>query len=132
MARHILIFLPNGLIIGQEGANGGISKYQIIGLISLSFLLFLAYFPIFAKFGPNFSFSWAELVFNLDFPHPPNHPPRESMDIVDRAKLIKAKLISLLSRPHIVNMMNLVINFITEIGFHHSNEFHLLDRHLLP
>ena len=27
---------------------------------------------IFAKLSPNFSFSWAEMVFNLDLPHPPN------------------------------------------------------------
>ena len=27
-----------------------------------------------AKLSPSFNFSWAEMVFNLDLPHPPNHP----------------------------------------------------------
>ena len=30
---------------------------------------------IIAKLSPNFSFSWAELVFNLDFPPQPTNPP---------------------------------------------------------
>ena len=25
-------------------------------------------------FLPSFNFSWAEMVFNLNLPHPPNHP----------------------------------------------------------
>ena len=63
------------------------------------------------KLSPNFSFSWDELVFNLDFPHPPNHLPRESIAIVNRAKLSKAKLISFISRAHSLNnFCSLIVN----------------------
>ena len=48
-----------------------------LDLLKLSFLvsLFVSFCYIFhlaiAKLSPNFSFSWAEMVFNLDLPHPP-------------------------------------------------------------
>ena len=38
---------------------------------------------IFAKLSPNFSFSWAEMVFILDLPHPPTHPDKYQNDQVE-------------------------------------------------
>ena len=39
-----------------------------------------------AKLSPNFIFSWAEMVFNLNFALP-NHPhPRESMEMAKRSQ----------------------------------------------
>ena len=32
---------------------------------------------IIAKLSPNFNLSWTELVFNLNFPHPPTHTEKE-------------------------------------------------------
>ena len=38
---------------------------------------------IIAKLSPNFSFSWAEMVFILDLPHPPTHPDKYQNDQVE-------------------------------------------------
>ena len=63
----------------------------------------------------NVSFSWAEMVFNLDF-HP-THPSGKVSKWPNTAKLRKAKLFRSICRPHIIK----VINLITLINFHHNN-----------
>ena len=42
-----------------------------------------------AKLSPNFSFSWAELVFSLDLPHP--HTTRESIRMVNKHYTLQNK-----------------------------------------
>ena len=42
-----------------------------------------------AKLSPNFSFSWAEMDFILNFPHPPTHPPTQ--DSSDSTKKKQSK-----------------------------------------
>ena len=68
-------------------------------------------FPPFAKLSPSFSFSWAELVFILNFALlPPTTHPEKISNGSNSARLSKAKLIYLLSRLNIIKLFSLEFN----------------------
>ena len=62
-----------------------------------------------AKHSLNLSFSLAKLVFILDF-SPSNHPSGKVSKWPNTAKLRKAKLIRLMTRQHIIKMINFITN----------------------
>ena len=64
---------------------------------------------VIAKLSPSFSFSWAELVFNLNFA-PPIYP-RKVLKWSNSARFCKAKLINSLSRPINIKLFKLEFNF---------------------
>ena len=75
----------------------------------------------FAKLSPNFSFSWAELVFILNFSHhpPTTHPPRIVVKVPNTTQFSRAKCI----RTH----HNLSNNKFDMIYIYPTNEFHPSD-----
>ena len=65
---------------------------------------------IFAKLSPSFSLSWAEMVFKLNLNHPPI-PPGKVSKWPNIARLSKANIINLMSRPDINKVMTLMSTF---------------------
>ena len=77
-----------------------------VGFRSKNFLTtFIHSLTAFAKLSPSFSFSWAELVFILNFHHPPTPGKVSKWPNIDN--FIKTKLIMFACQPHIVNRINL-------------------------
>ena len=64
-----------------------------------------------AKVSPSFSFSWDELVFNLNFTPP----------IQEKYQNGQAKLINLLSRPNIIKLFTLKFNLTIQLQTETSN-----------